>query len=152
MAILLPPPIKIGLTTRFSLFLDLSLDNKMANETLNFIEESNLIIKDISFSVSAISLSQTLPQSPHLVYFNIVTKESKSFTVRLSTEGFKVVSHRLDSDEACSGEFPKTYETVYSLLETISASYVSSFGNALMMKLSGLENKPQDEPCDQLKE
>ena len=63
----------------------------MANETLNFIEESDIIIKDISFSVNDICLSSTLPQSAHhLVYLNITTKENKCFTVRLSTEGFKV--------------------------------------------------------------
>ena len=120
----------------------------MANETLNFVQESDLIIKDISFSVSSIYLSSSLPQSPNLVYFNLVTKESDTFTVQLSTEGFKVVSHRLDTNEGSSPRYPVAFETVYSLLETISVSYVGSFGNALMMKLSGLQQDQRIEDND----
>ena len=111
----------------------------MDGQTLNLLEEADFIINDIKFSVNNISLSKILKQSPSTVYFNITSKEDNTFTVRLSGEGFLVVSHELDTDNGSSKSYPVAFETVYSLLEHISASYVSSFGNALLSKLNDLQ-------------
>lgn len=111
----------------------------MADETLNLLQEADYVINDISFSVKVIALSKLLKQTPSLVYFNIITKEDQQFTVRLTAEGFQVVSHERDKDEGSSPHFPVAYETVYALLEHISPSYVNSFGNALFNKLSTLK-------------
>ena len=107
--------------------------------TDNLLEEVDMIIKDVQFAINSISLSKVLPQSSRVVFINIETKENEVFTVRLTLQGFVVVSHSLDKDDGRSEKYPTTYETVYALLENISSSYVSLFGQALQGKLAALK-------------
>jgi len=113
--------------------------------TDNLLEEVDMIIKDVQFAVNTISLSKVLPQSSRVVFLNIETKENEAFTVRLTLQGFLVVSHSLDKDESGSKKYPSTFETIYALLESISSSYVGSFGKALQDKLAALKQLQSDD-------
>ena len=115
--------------------------------TDNLLDEVTILVNDVKFSVNHIGLSDVLPQSPHIVYLNVETKENRKFTIRLTLEGFKVVSDgQFDADSgADSTEFPASYETIYALLENISPAFVGMFGNALKDKLEALQNAQQSE-------
>ena len=110
----------------------------MEVQFMNLQEDAKFLINEISFAVKSISISSVLPQSNLVVYLNIETKESDLFTIRLTPQGFQVVSHGLDRDDNGSAKYPSLYETIYSLLQSISKSYVTIFGNALSEKLNAL--------------
>ena len=110
-----------------------------SNESCNLLDEVPIILKDIGYSVASIELSQILPNRPDLLYLNIRTKENNDFCIRLSVNGFQVAGHSFNLDEGASTEFPEPFETVYALLQSISPSYVQSFGNALLSKLLALD-------------
>lgn len=119
----------------------------MATKTIcgpNLLDEVEFLINDIGFAVNSISLSKTLSQTSNTVYLNIETKDEEVFTVRLTLQGFQVVSHENDKDENGSVKYPVAYETIYSLLENISPSYVSLFGKALTEKLEALKRLEDD--------
>lgn len=112
----------------------------MATQDVNLLEEIDFHIKDIGFAVNSIALSKVLPQATNNACINIETKELEKFTIRLNLQGFQVIGHDFDTDDNGSVKYPVAYETIYSLLQNISASYVDSFGGALMKKLEDLDN------------
>ncbi|XP_047132509.1 GSK3B-interacting protein-like [Hydra vulgaris] len=112
----------------------------MEVQYMSLKEDAEVLINEVSYAVKNISISSSLPSSDNCVFLNIETKENALFTVRLSPQGFQVVSHALDKDENGSTTYPRVYETVYSLLENISESYVTVFGNALSVKLNALKD------------
>lgn len=116
-----------------------STTTTLSTEGTNLQDEVEFIINDIGFAVNSISLSKTLPQSPYVVFLNIETKDKDCFTVRLTVQGFQVVSHETEKDENGSAKYPVAYETVYALLQNISPSYVDLFGKALTEKLEALK-------------
>lgn len=103
------------------------------------LAEAEAIIKEISFAVSEIQLSEKLEQSVNCVYMNLTTKEQKSHCVQLSGQGFRIVGMKFD--EVNQEEYSEFFETIYALLDTISPQYRESFGDALASKLSALESK-----------
>ena len=115
--------------------------------TDNLLDEVTILFNDVKFSVNHIGLSDVLPQSPHIVYLNVETKENRKFTIRLTLQGFKVVSEcQFDTDSGTdSTEFPVSYETIYALLENISPAFVGMFANALQNKLEMLQSAQADE-------
>ena len=56
----------------------------------------------------------------------------------------KVVGNDHDLKDSRPEDDTRSFETVYALLESISPSYVNTFGNALASKLSKLENSKND--------
>ena len=64
------------------------------------------------------------------------------FTLLLSI--LKVVGNDHDLKDSRPEDDTQSFETVYALLESISPSYVNTFGNALASKLSKLENSKND--------
>ena len=115
--------------------------------TDSLLDEVNILVNDVQYSVNHIRLSGVLPQSPHIVYLNVETKENRKFTIQLTLQGFKVVSEgQFDKDDGTdSAQFPTAFETIYALLENISPSFVGMFGNALKDKLEALQSAQDNE-------
>jgi hypothetical protein len=54
------------------------------------VSEAEGVIEEIKFAVSSAAMSQKLPCSEDLVYFNVTTQENCSYCVELSVNGFRV--------------------------------------------------------------
>ena len=52
--------------------------------------EAEQSLEEVSYAISAGTLSKRLPSGPTCTYINLTTKESKEMTVRLSLRGFEV--------------------------------------------------------------
>ena len=110
--------------------------------------EAEAVIREVSFAVDHVSISDKLPNNTEVVYLNIRTKESKIFCVRLTIQGFAIVGSDFDNPSTVSSPSDKTsssspqknenlifYETIYQLLDANSEQYRNSFGMALHEKL-----------------
>lgn len=62
----------------------------MDEEEIDFRKEAQGAIKDISFTVDHIKVSDQLPSSLECVYLNIQTKEKNNYCVQLCIQGFRV--------------------------------------------------------------
>ncbi|KAK3580474.1 hypothetical protein CHS0354_001075 [Potamilus streckersoni] len=102
--------------------------------------EANEIVKEVSYSVNEVKVSEKLPKTKELVYLNICTKENVKLCVELSLQGYRVVSRNYDIIEEKMSE-SRFFETIYALLDTLSPGYRNTFSEALMMKLQGLQQQ-----------
>lgn len=59
-------------------------------ESLNFINEAESILKEITFGVKEAHLSKTLPCSEAAVYINLTTLEGNRYCVYLDLSGYEV--------------------------------------------------------------
>lgn len=62
----------------------------MDEEEIDFRIEAQSVIKDISFAVDQIQVSQKLPSTLECAYLNIQTKEKNIYCVQLCVQGFRV--------------------------------------------------------------
>src|SRR6056300_1113166 len=62
----------------------------MDEEEIDFRQEAQGVIKDISFAVDHIQVSNRLPSTLECAYLNIQTKEKDSYCVQLCVQGFRV--------------------------------------------------------------
>lgn len=97
--------------------------------------EAGAVIDDIGKHVNSISISEQLAATDTEVYLNCETKESKQYTLRLSSDGYQVVGNAFDH---CTITTAIAYETPYALLGVISPGYITSFGNELTRALDKL--------------
>lgn len=104
-------------------------------------EEAEAVIADIRDHVESVSVSTQLHSSCKKIYINLTTLEKKEYCIELTGHGFRVVGNRHDSTEMEQGE---VFETPYSLLDSLSPGYRNSFGKALEMKLSCLDDELKD--------
>lgn len=107
------------------------------------------VINDVSSFVNSLSISEKLPCNESGIHFNLETKESKRYTVELSTAGFRISGHAFDAldDNDSYGDCVSTcrpYETIYALLDAVSPAYRQSFSSALAAKLSQLPTDTED--------
>ncbi|XP_055318315.1 GSK3-beta interaction protein [Sitodiplosis mosellana] len=107
-------------------------------DIINWTDEAATVISDVKGHVRQISISTTLPSTELEIYLNCETLEAKKFTIRLSSDGFRIVSNTFDQIDDLNG-FP--YETPYALLNELSPAYTNSFGNELSRALSNLEGR-----------
>lgn len=103
----------------------------------DWVQEAKAVINDIKDHVLDAFVSKTLPSSCQRIFINLKTLEGNQFCVLLTCKGFEVVGD--DYDKTTLTE-QALYETPYSLLQSISPQYVSSFGETLMDRLKSLEN------------
>ncbi|XP_056638236.1 GSK3B-interacting protein-like [Diorhabda carinulata] len=95
--------------------------------------EAEAIINDVKAHVNQINISEKIPSSNSCIYMNLRTKEEKKFCIQLSSEGFKIVGLDWDENNLDSEQF---FETPYSLLNSVSPSFSSSFASAVCDKLN----------------
>lgn len=107
-------------------------------EVINWAEEAAAVIRDVKYHVREIVISMMLPATELEIYLNCETLEAKKCTIRLSSDGFQIVSNVYDRIDDVNG-FP--YETPYALLNEISPAYTAAFGNELTKALSNLAEK-----------
>lgn len=100
--------------------------------------EANAIIKDIQNHVSKVQIASLLPNSISGIYLNVETLERKKFCVKLTGNGFQIVSNQFNQIDGEDGNF---YETPQSLISSISPGFVNSFGQELSEKLESIWNK-----------
>lgn len=101
-------------------------------------EEALAVIQDVQKFVQEIYISDQLESSSSQIYINLTTLEGRPFAIELTAQGFRIVG--TSHNELSCPEHPESYfETPYSLLESISPSYIQAFGNSLAQKLSLLQ-------------
>ncbi len=94
-----------------------------------------------ALKVAAASLISFSQSSSSCVYLNITTLEDRLFTVELTARGFRVVasgSHDLIGKRESEVGSTVTYETPYSLLQSISQKFSGEFGRSLQLRLEAL--------------
>lgn len=101
-------------------------------------EEAAAVINDIKYHVRNIRISTILPATDLEIYLNCETLEAKKCTIRMSGDGFQIVSHSFDTIDDLNG-FP--YETPYALLNEISPGYTTSFGYQLTKALQKIQRE-----------
>ncbi|XP_034940012.1 GSK3-beta interaction protein [Chelonus insularis] len=99
--------------------------------------EAQAIINDVRRHVQDIKISEKLCSTNNSIYLNLTTLEGLKFCVEVSGNGFSITGNQHDSVINTDN---KTFETPYSLLDSISPKYRESFGNDLMKKLNNLND------------
>ncbi|XP_078000439.1 GSK3-beta interaction protein-like [Glandiceps talaboti] len=100
--------------------------------------EAKAAMQEVSFAVKSVEISELLPHTDELVHLNLKTKEEQTYCVELSVKGFRIVGNQFD----CVGNSADNsyFETIYALLDKLSPGYRLSFGEALINKLSMLQD------------
>jgi hypothetical protein len=111
----------------------------------NWIAEGSGIVEELKDLVPYVGLSnrlnETLNESIKKVYLNLETGEHSKYTVLLGLYGFKVVANQFDTIEIDLDTQNSSFETVYSLLQSISQDFRHRFNQSLADKLSELQKQ-----------
>ncbi|CAJ0585594.1 unnamed protein product, partial [Mesorhabditis spiculigera] len=81
-------------------------------------EESEAAIKELSFAVTSLCVSEMLPRTENLMFLNLTTKEGTSYCIELTEKGWRIASNRHD---CMNGDFRKLddhiqyFSTLYQL-------------------------------------
>jgi hypothetical protein len=102
--------------------------------------EAQTIIDDIRYHVHDIKIcdESILTSNNHSIFMNLTTLEQFKFCIQLSPLGFCIISHEHNHTIKISDVEDSNYEyfeTIYSLLDSVSPQYRNSFGKSLMDKL-----------------
>lgn len=99
--------------------------------------EAEAVVKDVLFAVAEMHVSQSLNSASDVAHINVETREGNRYCVELTEAGFRVVGYAFNqADEDLNTQY---YETVYSLLDSLSPGYREAFGNALLQRLERLQ-------------
>lgn len=101
----------------------------------NWKQEGQAVIKDIKEHVKDVRIAELLGCDNHKVHLNLTTLEGKTYCIEISANGFRVVGTVYDTLNIADNDY---FETPYSLLSAISPQFHSSFGGALLSKLTAL--------------
>ena len=105
-------------------------------------EEAVSAVREFSFAVQTICISEMLPRTAELLFLNITTLEGSTYCVELTGKGWRIASHRQD---CMNGDFrqlathTRYFESLYALLDTLSPLYRQQFGSRLLSKLNELK-------------
>ncbi|KHJ82873.1 hypothetical protein OESDEN_17432 [Oesophagostomum dentatum] len=83
-----------------------------------------------------------LPRTPDLIFVNLTTIEDQPYCLELTHKGWRITSLRLDcmvGDFTRLELFTKYYDSLFSLMDTISPGYRARFGEKLALRLKMLE-------------
>ncbi|KZC09929.1 PREDICTED: GSK3-beta interaction protein isoform X1 [Dufourea novaeangliae] len=100
--------------------------------------EAQAVINDVKQHVTDIKLSEKLQSTNQFIYLNLTTLEELNFCIELSAAGFTIVGNQHDDTSNAGNEH---FETPYSLLDSVSPQYRSSFGSSLFAKLKKLSDE-----------
>lgn len=103
------------------------------------------VAKNLAFTVKEISISDHLPQAGNQVYLNITTLEAAQYCIELTERGYRIVATQYDTITNGNLVSGTSFESLNSLLETISPLYTSAFGEALISKLNVLQQQQEGE-------
>ncbi|XP_041710227.1 GSK3-beta interaction protein isoform X2 [Coregonus clupeaformis] len=117
------------------------LDEDCINHMKDMRLEAEAVVNDVLFAVAKMYVSQNLDSVLDVAYINVETREGNRYCLELTEAGLRVVGYAFDQvDESLSTQY---YETVYSLLDTLSPGYREAFGNALLQRLERLQQNGQ---------
>lgn len=108
---------------------------KYGIEEKPFQDELKPTLDEIRFAVTDVQLS-TLADNPQVSYFNLETKEGQRMCIMMSRQGFQLVGNDYDRRNIDHGE---SFETINSLLDSLSPAYRQLFSEALAAKLEKLK-------------
>uniref|UniRef100_A0A5S6Q7E6 DUF727 domain-containing protein n=1 Tax=Trichuris muris TaxID=70415 RepID=A0A5S6Q7E6_TRIMR len=118
---------------------DASENASPGESSLNSLElEAIAAVHELHFAVRDISVSDLLPRTSELIFLNITTLEGQAYCIELTMKGWRVTSLRHDcmnGDLAHLDLHTLYFETVYSLMDTISACYRQRFTDLLALRL-----------------
>lgn len=126
--------------------------------------EAQAVMNDVSSFVSKMSISENLPITESGIYFNLETKESKRYTIEMSTAGFRISGQGfdcIDTPDCANGQGEggdrgdnifSSFETIYALLDSISPAYRVSFSSSLASMLSLLQQSQDSSNLNAQKE
>ena len=104
------------------------------------------VVKTFPAFLRTLSVSESLPKSPTLVYINLTTLEGTSYCIQLSSCGYKVAGLAYDTVSLERDDSRKTvYESLSSLLEAVSPLYTVAFGEALIRKLEVVQHEQESD-------
>ncbi|RCN44626.1 hypothetical protein ANCCAN_09376 [Ancylostoma caninum] len=111
-------------------------------------EEAIAAVREFSYAVQSVCISEMLPRTSELLFLNLTTLEHVTYCIELTGKGWRIASNRAD---CMNGDFRQLhvhtnyFESLSQLLDTVSPSYRQRFGGQLMDKLKDLqeENKQQ---------
>ncbi|ESO83978.1 hypothetical protein LOTGIDRAFT_184022 [Lottia gigantea] len=128
--------------------MNIDEDSRDATESCQPLKiEANEAVKEVAFAVKSVEISSKIPPKEDEVFLNLCTLEGETYCVELSLQGFRIVGSEYDTiDQNINC---RHFETIYSLLDSVSPNYRQTFGDALMKKLSMLEGDGGDEPMSQ---
>ncbi|KJH44811.1 hypothetical protein DICVIV_09157 [Dictyocaulus viviparus] len=104
-------------------------------------EEAVEAVREFSYAVQSLCISEMLPRTNELLFLNLTTLEGKSYCIELTAKGWRIASNRAD---CMNGDFRQLhvhtqyFESLNQLLDSISPSYRQRFGEKLNEKLSNL--------------
>jgi hypothetical protein len=103
-------------------------------------KEAEKAVDFIKFGVNQVFVSKKLQKSETLAYLNLKTLENKTYCVRLTINGYQIVSYEFDViDETLDEDDLLSSESIDALLNSISPLFVKKFSESLVEKLKCLE-------------
>ncbi|OQV14392.1 hypothetical protein BV898_11370 [Hypsibius exemplaris] len=100
------------------------------------------VAKNLAFAVKEIAVSEELPNRPAQIYLNVTTLEGTPYCIELSEAGYRIVGTAYD--RIAPGENSnKSFESVAALLESISPLYTAAFGQALIHRLTAVQQEQE---------
>lgn len=105
--------------------------------------EAVAVIQDIQEHVQNIGVSDKIQSTNQCIYLNLTTVEGKQYCVELSVNGFRTVGNTYDNKTEPSD---RHFETPYALLNHVSPSYKTVFGNSLLKKLEDVQFQDDSDP------
>ncbi|XGW10240.1 hypothetical protein V3C99_012041 [Haemonchus contortus] len=112
-------------------------------------EEAIAAVREFSYAVQWICISEMLPRTNELLFLNLTTLEHTTYCIELTAKGWRIASNRAD---CMNGDFRQLhmhtqyFESLGQLLDTISPLYRAKFGGHLISKLNDLERTTKDSP------
>ncbi|GAV05782.1 hypothetical protein RvY_15859-2 [Ramazzottius varieornatus] len=116
-------------------------EGDVQEESSDLRHDAAHVVKTFATFVKAVSVSETLPQSPSLLYINLTSLEGSSYCIELSTRGYRIVGQAYNF---ISSEDESVFESISALLESVSPLYTMAFGDALIRKLEIVQQKLQE--------
>lgn len=103
-------------------------------------KEAEKYCKEIYFGVNYAQVSERLEKNSSVCYFNITTLENENWCIELNNQGFLIVSNIFDSKDDIIrlnniSNQKKQFETIESLMFTISPLYSKRFNEMVSEKL-----------------
>uniref|UniRef100_A0A183F6F5 DUF727 domain-containing protein n=1 Tax=Heligmosomoides polygyrus TaxID=6339 RepID=A0A183F6F5_HELPZ len=116
--------------------------NPASREDSSLELEAIAAVHELSFAVASISVSEMLPRTSELIFVNVTTVEEQPYCLELTHKGWRITSLRSDcmiGDFTRLELFTRYYDSLYSLMDTISPGYRERFSEKLALRLKMLE-------------
>ncbi|VDL85485.1 unnamed protein product [Nippostrongylus brasiliensis] len=107
-------------------------------------EEAVSAVREYSYAVHSVCISEMLPRTSELLFLNLTTLEHATYCIELTGKGWRIASNRAD---CMNGDFRQLhvhtqyFESLAQLLDSISPLYRERFGGQLIDRLNELNKR-----------